>query len=152
MNTRAVDVAESPKTDGYFCEIPHEPCAVVMFGASGDLAKRKLLPALYDLAVHACLAPRFRLIGFARSEMSDDQFRSVTSQAITKKDGPGADESKRNDFVKQFTAESFGGIYIPDFLYFSIRDLFDLPYFALPFGRIVVPVRHPRRVGYGCHR
>jgi glucose-6-phosphate 1-dehydrogenase len=101
MNTRAVDVAESPKTDGYFCEIPHEPCAVVMFGASGDLAKRKLLPALYDLAVHACLAPRFRLIGFARSEMSDDQFRSVTSQAITKKDGPGADEHKRSDFVKQ---------------------------------------------------
>jgi len=101
MNTRATDVAESVKTDGYFCEIPHEPCAVVMFGASGDLAKRKLLPALYDLAVHACLAPRFRLLGFARSEMSDDQFRSITTQAITKKEGPGASEQKREDFVKQ---------------------------------------------------
>jgi len=101
MNTRATEVAESVKTDGYFCEIPHEPCAVVMFGASGDLAKRKLLPALYDLAVHACLAPRFRLLGFARSEMSDDQFRSITTQAITKKEGAGASEQKREDFVKQ---------------------------------------------------
>ena len=102
MSTRTtVDIAESTRMDGYYCEVPHEPCAVVMFGASGDLAKRKLLPALYDLAVHACLAPRFRLLGFARTSMSDDQFRSVTAQAITKKDGPGADEGKRQSFVNQ---------------------------------------------------
>ena len=71
-----------------------------MFGASGDLAKRKLLPALYDLAVHACLAPRFRLLGFARTPMSDEQFRTVTSEAVTKKDGPGADEGKRRSFIE----------------------------------------------------
>jgi len=101
MNTRAADVTESVRTDGYFCEVPHEPCAVVMFGASGDLAKRKLLPALYDLAVHACLAPRFRLLGFARTEMTDDQFRSSTGDALAKKEGPGADSGKRQDFLKQ---------------------------------------------------
>ena len=109
MNTRAAEVSESVKTDGYFCEIPHEPCAVVMFGASGDLAKRKLLPALYDLAAHACLAPRFRLLGFARTEMSDAQFRAITTQAITKKDGPGANEHKREEFVSQ--ASYFQGDY-----------------------------------------
>ncbi|HXX17789.1 MAG TPA: glucose-6-phosphate dehydrogenase [Candidatus Acidoferrum sp.] len=101
MNTRAADVAESVRTDGYFCEVPHEPCAVVMFGASGDLAKRKLLPALYDLAVHACLAPRFRLLGFARTEMTDDQFRTSTGEALSKKAGSGADNGKRQDFLKQ---------------------------------------------------
>lgn len=101
MNTRAADAAESTRTDGYFCEVPHEPCAVVMFGASGDLAKRKLLPALYDLAVHACLAPRFRLLGFARTEMTDDQFRRSTGEALSKKDGPEADSAKRQDFLKQ---------------------------------------------------
>ena len=101
MNTRAAEVAESVRADGYFCEVPHEPCAVVMFGASGDLAKRKLLPALYDLAVHACLAPRFRLLGFARTEMTDDQFRTSTGEALSKKGGPGADSSKRQDFLKQ---------------------------------------------------
>ena len=70
------DAAESIVTDGYFCEIPSDPCAIVMFGASGDLAKRKLLPALFDLAIHSCLAPRFRVLGFARTQMSDEQFRS----------------------------------------------------------------------------
>jgi len=75
MNTRATVTADVPQTDAYYCEVPNDPCAIVMFGASGDLARRKLLPALYDLAVHACLAPRFRLLGYARTEMSDDDFR-----------------------------------------------------------------------------
>ena len=45
--------ASAPKaTDGFFCEIPADPCAIVMFGASGDLAQRKLLPALFELAIH----------------------------------------------------------------------------------------------------
>ncbi|HXX70765.1 MAG TPA: glucose-6-phosphate dehydrogenase [Candidatus Acidoferrum sp.] len=104
MNTpTTVRVTESASArgDAYYCEVPHEPCAVVMFGASGDLAKRKLMPALYDLAVHACLAPRFRLLGFARTPMSDEQFRSATAEAITKKEGPGADEGKRQHFVSQ---------------------------------------------------
>src|ERR1022692_2833517 len=70
MSTRPTEVAEAPRADSYFCEIPNDPCAIVMFGASGDLARRKLLPALYDLALHSCLAPRFRLLGFARSEMN----------------------------------------------------------------------------------
>jgi glucose-6-phosphate 1-dehydrogenase len=99
MSTRATEVAESPRTDAYYCEVPHEPCAIVMFGASGDLAKRKLLPALYDLAVHACLAPRFRLLGFARTEMSDDEFRSKTNDALPK--GAGEDDSKRKDFLSK---------------------------------------------------
>ena len=75
MNTQAAGVAEKFQVDNYYCEIPSDPCAIVMFGASGDLARRKLLPALFDLAVHACLAPRFRLLGYARTEMSDDDFR-----------------------------------------------------------------------------
>ena len=75
MNAQAADVSEMLQTDGYYCEVPNDPCVVVMFGASGDLAKRKLLPALFDLARHQCLAPRFRLVGFARTKMSDDEFR-----------------------------------------------------------------------------
>ena len=64
MNTRVVDTAEAAQSSVYYCEVPSDPCAIVMFGASGDLARRKLLPALYDLSYHACLAPRFRLLGF----------------------------------------------------------------------------------------
>ncbi len=64
MNTRTVDAAESLQADAYYCEVPNEPCVIVLFGASGDLTQRKLLPSLFDLAWHACLAPRFRLLGW----------------------------------------------------------------------------------------
>jgi glucose-6-phosphate 1-dehydrogenase len=73
--------------DAYYCEIPSDPCVIVMFGASGDLAQRKLLPALFDLARHGCLAPRFRLLGFARSPLSDDDFRGKAADGMKKTSG-----------------------------------------------------------------
>ena len=101
MNSRAPEVAESTQTDGYYCEVPNDPCVVVMFGASGDLARRKLLPALFDLARHACLAPRFRLLGFARTQMSDDEFRGTAGEALAKDGEASRDEDKRLEFLKQ---------------------------------------------------
>jgi glucose-6-phosphate 1-dehydrogenase len=58
-----------------------DPCTVVLFGASGDLAKRKVIPALYDLAIHDALGPRYALVGFARTPMTDDTFRASASEA-----------------------------------------------------------------------
>ena len=58
-----------------------EPCAVVLFGASGDLAKRKVIPAMYDLAVHHSLGPHYAIVGFARTPMSDESFRSSLGEA-----------------------------------------------------------------------
>src|SRR5713101_7483687 len=58
-----------------------EPCAVILFGASGDLAKRKVIPALYDLATHNSLGPRYAIVGFARTPMTDDSFRASTGEA-----------------------------------------------------------------------
>ena len=52
-----------------------EPCSMVIFGASGDLTRRKLLPALYQLARGQRLPARFMVVGVARSPMSDDGFR-----------------------------------------------------------------------------
>ncbi len=51
------------------------PCAVVIFGASGDLTNRKLVPALYNLALAGLLPAEFAVIGLARHPMSDEQFR-----------------------------------------------------------------------------
>ncbi len=59
MASHATSVAEVPQADRYYCEVPADPCAIVIFGASGDLTSRKLIPALYDLSAHSCLAPRF---------------------------------------------------------------------------------------------
>jgi glucose-6-phosphate 1-dehydrogenase len=58
-----------------------DPCAVILFGASGDLAKRKVIPALFDLAAHNSLGSRYAIVGFARTPMSDDSFRSALGEA-----------------------------------------------------------------------
>jgi len=52
-----------------------EPCVVVIFGASGDLSKRKLFPALYNLAMGQNLSENTAIIGFAKSDYSHSQFR-----------------------------------------------------------------------------
>jgi len=109
MNSRAAVVAEKPKIDSYFCEAPADPCVIVMFGASGDLAKRKLMPALFDLAKHACLAPRFRLLGFARTEMSDDDFRKTVDESLAKVRADSSDDNARSEFVGKM--EYFSGHY-----------------------------------------
>src|SRR5438067_11548490 len=51
------------------------PCVLVIFGAAGDLTKRKLIPALYNLKKSNLLPDNFAVIGVARAEMNDDEFR-----------------------------------------------------------------------------
>ncbi|TMB95967.1 MAG: glucose-6-phosphate dehydrogenase, partial [Chloroflexi bacterium] len=63
-------------------ELMPEPCALVIFGASGDLTRRMLLPALYNLALDRRLPPRFAVIGFARTEWDDEQFRRQAREAV----------------------------------------------------------------------
>jgi glucose-6-phosphate 1-dehydrogenase len=109
MSAQTTDIADLAKADAYFCEMPSDPCVIVMFGASGDLAKRKLLPALFDLARHSCLAPRFQLIGFARTAMSDDDFRKSAGEFLPKGNAAGADDAKRDDFLKHL--QYFSGNY-----------------------------------------
>ncbi len=55
---------------------------IVLFGASGDLAKRKLLPGMFHLAQVGLMPRRFRIIGTARRDLSDDEFREIARQAI----------------------------------------------------------------------
>jgi glucose-6-phosphate 1-dehydrogenase len=60
------------------------PCAIVIFGASGDLAKRKLIPAVYELAKEGLLDDKSYVVGYSRSEMSDEQFRKTARESIEK--------------------------------------------------------------------
>jgi glucose-6-phosphate 1-dehydrogenase len=59
-----------------------EPCLMVIFGAAGDLTKRLLIPALYNLAVGKLLPKEFAIVGFAHAQMSTDEFRTKLSQEI----------------------------------------------------------------------
>jgi glucose-6-phosphate 1-dehydrogenase len=58
------------------------PCVLVLFGVTGDLASKKLLPAIYDLANRGLLPPGFSLVGFARRDWVDDDFARITHDAV----------------------------------------------------------------------
>src|SRR6186997_2171610 len=61
--------------------LPVPATTLTIFGATGDLSQRKLLPALYNLAHEGALPERFNLIGTSRSEHTDDEFREIATAA-----------------------------------------------------------------------
>ena len=66
-----------------------EPCTLVIFGAGGDLTRRKLLPALYHLRQDGLLPPSFAVIGVARERLDDTSFRAAMRQALDEFAGDG---------------------------------------------------------------
>jgi glucose-6-phosphate 1-dehydrogenase len=62
--------------------LPVPPTNLVIFGGTGDLAKRKLLPAIYNLAHEGALPDRFNLVGVSRSDMPNDDYRAMATDAI----------------------------------------------------------------------
>jgi glucose-6-phosphate 1-dehydrogenase len=74
-------VLENPLVEGLE-RLPVHPTSLVIFGATGDLAHRKLLPAIYNLAHEGSLPERFNLVGTARRAMSEEQFREMAARAI----------------------------------------------------------------------
>ncbi|MFW6163640.1 MAG: glucose-6-phosphate dehydrogenase, partial [Planctomycetota bacterium] len=99
-----------------------EPFTLVIFGASGDLTRRKLVPAVYSLFREGLLSGAFRVLGFARSELSDDAFREQLRQ--------GVDEHARvdlagdwDDFAARLSYHQ--GSYDEPDSYASLRDRLD---------------------------
>jgi len=90
-----------------------EPCSVILFGASGDLAKRKVIPAMYDLAQHNSLGERYAIIGFARTPMTDESFRATIGEAAKTISEVGPiDPTKWNDFSSNlyYSAGEYGDL------------------------------------------
>jgi glucose-6-phosphate 1-dehydrogenase len=58
------------------------PCSLVIFGVTGDLARKKLMPAVYDLANRGLLPPGFSLVGFARRDWADQDFAQIVHDAV----------------------------------------------------------------------
>jgi glucose-6-phosphate 1-dehydrogenase len=90
---------EKPLVESVPLEHTPEPCVMVIFGASGDLTKRKLLPAVYTLYRERLVPPNFSVVGFSRTEMSDDEFRSRMRQAAEEFGGP-VDTTTWNEFAQ----------------------------------------------------
>ena len=92
---------DNPLREGVRLERGADPCTVVIFGASGDLTKRKLLPALYRLTQERLLPAEFAILGFSRSPMSHEEFRSKMKDAIvTYSEAKRVDEAVWQSFAQ----------------------------------------------------
>jgi len=75
---------DNPLRRGLIEDRTSDACTVVIFGASGDLTQRKLVPALYNMAVSRSLPSGFAVVGVARSEMTNESFREKMKEAVSK--------------------------------------------------------------------
>jgi glucose-6-phosphate 1-dehydrogenase len=82
MAVTTTSLEDNPLLDGLELRRAPDPCILVIFGASGDLTKRKLFPALYSLAFRQMLPESFAIVGASRSEESDDEFRERMKEAV----------------------------------------------------------------------
>jgi glucose-6-phosphate 1-dehydrogenase len=73
---------ENPLLEGLEVRRAPDPCILVIFGASGDLTKRKLFPALYSLAYRGLLPKNFAVVGVSRTEETDDEFRERMKESV----------------------------------------------------------------------
>jgi glucose-6-phosphate 1-dehydrogenase len=109
---------ENPLLEGLPMARRPEPCTMVIFGASGDLTKRKLFPALYSLAYRQLLPEKFSVLGVARTEGTDQEFRERMKAAVQ--------EFGRDDFREDVWDELADGmhyVYDDDKLAAALRDL-----------------------------
>src|ERR1700736_5531774 len=103
MNRAADQSQANPLREGLSTRAVPQPCSVIIFGATGDLTHRKLLPALYNLAADGELPPAVAVIGFARREKSDDDFRREMEEAVRK----FSRQTVRDEIWKTFSQSIF---------------------------------------------
>src|SRR5437660_9359023 len=78
----ATTLTQNVLRDGLVLPRTPDPAAMVIFGASGDLTARKLMPALYNLALNRYLPSGFSVVGVADTALSEDEFRAHREQAV----------------------------------------------------------------------
>jgi glucose-6-phosphate 1-dehydrogenase len=103
MNRADEQSQTNPLREGLSMRAVPQPCSVVIFGATGDLTHRKLVPALYNLAADGELPPAVAVIGFARREKSDDEFRRELEESTRK----FSRQSVRDEIWKAFAQSIF---------------------------------------------
>ena len=91
-------MTENPYREELLSRHRPEPCTIVIFGATGDLTHRKLVPALYNIAADGDLPPGVRVIGFARRDKDDAIFRSELEEANRRLSRQGHNEDVWNTF------------------------------------------------------
>ncbi|MEX5215936.1 MAG: glucose-6-phosphate dehydrogenase [Nitrospiraceae bacterium] len=78
---------------------PVEPCTMVIFGGSGDLARRRLIPAIYNLMLDGLLPATYAVLGLGRKQMTDEEFREVAREGIARFSRQALVDEKWRDFA-----------------------------------------------------
>jgi glucose-6-phosphate 1-dehydrogenase len=99
---------------------PGDPCVMVIFGAAGDLTGRMLIPALHNLARANLLPKEFAVLGVARAQMSNEDFRKSVREDVTKYCGDCIDDEHWEEFAGRFFY--FAGDFNNDQLYPQLKD------------------------------
>src|SRR5271165_6715684 len=97
-------VIEVNPLDQFSLEPPQtgDSCVLVIFGASGDLTSRKLIPGLYNLACAGCMNPQFEVLGVGRTRMTSEEFRAKMREAVPQSsDTRNFNESQWKEFEKR---------------------------------------------------
>ena len=97
MSTNASPQTSSPTSEPVR-STGAQPCTLVIFGASGDLTRRKLLPAVYNLLLDGLLPSNYAVLGLGRKPMSDDEFREVARTGIEEFSRQTLNTEKWDDF------------------------------------------------------
>src|SRR3954452_17203487 len=84
MATKSDTQQTNPLREGLATRMVPQACTIVIFGATGDLTMRKLVPALYNIAADGELPPQVAVVGFARRPKTDDEFRKEQAESTKK--------------------------------------------------------------------
>ncbi len=102
---------------------PADPCTMVIFGAAGDLTRRKLVPALYNLATNQLLSREFAVVGVARGQMSEEDFRKRITNDIEQFASNGVDRDLWEWFLRRL--HYVQGDFNDPNLYSRLKDALD---------------------------
>ncbi|CAN5200559.1 glucose-6-phosphate dehydrogenase [soil metagenome] len=97
---RESQAEQNPLRAGLMLERVPDPCQIVVFGATGDLTARKILPAIYNLRRAGLLPPETTVVGFSRRPLSDDDFRNLAREALNSHSRVPVEDALWEDFAE----------------------------------------------------
>jgi glucose-6-phosphate 1-dehydrogenase len=126
----------NPLMEGLSAALRPQPCSLVIFGASGDLSRRKLLPGLYNVALDGELPAHFAVHGMARKELGEAGFRQLAREGVERHSRRPLQEPQWSDFEQRLHFVS-GSLDDPD-AYKRLRESLDAvePRFGVPGNRV----------------
>ena len=102
-NNPRIDIRPSEETIP-----PVKRCTLIIFGGSGDLARRRLIPAFYNLLLDGLLPPNFAVIGLGRTSMTDEEFRTTLRDGVVTHSRQALAEDTWKDFAQHLFYVSGG--------------------------------------------